>query len=75
MKSTVEINELKALDQSALAEKLSDSEEELMKLRFKHSSAQLDQTSRLKLIRRRIARIKARQNELRREDHKSAAEA
>lgn len=46
------------MDEDALSSRVNELEEELMNLRFKHGSAQLEQTAQLKKLRRRIARIK-----------------
>jgi large subunit ribosomal protein L29 len=50
--------ELRGLDAGKLAEKLSQSEEELFKLRFQHATAQLEKTHRLRELKKDIARIK-----------------
>ena len=49
--------ELRALDAEALEEKLRDAKEELFNLRFQNATGQLDNTARLKTVRREIARI------------------
>ena len=49
--------ELRALDPEALEEKLRDAKEELFNLRFQNATGQLDNTARLKTVRREIARI------------------
>ena len=58
--------ELRELDETKLAEKLSQSEEELFKLRFQHATAQLEKTHRLRDVRKDIARILTVQNEQKR---------
>jgi len=50
--------ELRELDEAKLAEKLSQSQEELFKLRFQHATAQLEKTHRLKELKKDIARVK-----------------
>jgi large subunit ribosomal protein L29 len=49
--------EIRKLSFEELQTKLSDSREELMKLRFQQVSGQLTDTSRLRLLRRDIARM------------------
>jgi len=49
--------EIRKLSVEEIAAKLSDSREELMKLRFQQVSGQLTDTSRLRLMRRDIARL------------------
>lgn len=63
MKSTTELQELRGLDAEALQKRLEDTEEELMKLRFKHASTQLEQTASLGNLRKLIARIHTVQTE------------
>ena len=50
--------ELRELDAAKLAEKLSQSEEELFKLRFQHATSQLEKTHRLRELKKDIARVK-----------------
>jgi large subunit ribosomal protein L29 len=50
-------SEIRALSIGELNSKLSDSREELMKLRFQQVTGQLTDTSRLRILRREIARI------------------
>ena len=50
-------DEIRKLSLEELQAKLSDSREELMKLRFQQVSGQLTDTSRLRLMRRDIARM------------------
>ncbi|HML54376.1 MAG TPA: 50S ribosomal protein L29 [Solidesulfovibrio magneticus] len=54
--------ELRDLDIEALGKKLSESREELFKLRFQHATAQLEKTHRLREVRKDIARIMTVQN-------------
>ena len=49
--------ELRALPADALDEKLKDAKEELFNLRFQNATGQLDNTARLRSVRREIARI------------------
>lgn len=49
--------ELRELDASELAEKLDETKEELFNLRFQMATNQLDNTSRLRELRREVARI------------------
>ena len=50
--------ELRDLDLDKLTEKLSQTEEELFKLRFQHATSQLEKTHRLPELRKDIARVK-----------------
>jgi large subunit ribosomal protein L29 len=56
MKS-VKPSKLRDLQPGELETKLTDSREELMKLRFQAVSGQLTDTSRLRILRREIARM------------------
>lgn len=58
MKSRDENKQLRELDADGLQTRLADTEKELMNLHFKAASNQLQQTSQLTALRRRIARIK-----------------
>jgi large subunit ribosomal protein L29 len=49
--------ELRELDATELVEKLDEAKEELFNLRFQLATNQLDNTSRLRQVRREIARI------------------
>jgi large subunit ribosomal protein L29 len=53
----MKVNELKTLDEKALVEKLAEFRKELFNLRFQHSTAQLEQTHKLKEVKKTIARI------------------
>ncbi|WP_243367994.1 50S ribosomal protein L29 [Fundidesulfovibrio soli] len=53
----MQAKELRGLDDAQLAEKLSQSQEELFKLRFQHATAQLEKTHRLNELKKDIARI------------------
>ena len=48
---------VRALDAAALADKLDEAKEELFNLRFQMATNQLDNTSRLRHVRREVARI------------------
>ena len=56
MKS-VKANELRNLKSGEIETKLTDAREELMKLRFQQVTGQLTDTSRLRILRREIARM------------------
>jgi large subunit ribosomal protein L29 len=56
MKST-KASKLRDLQQGEIETKLTDSREELMKLRFQAVTGQLTDTSRLRILRREIARM------------------
>ena len=56
MKS-VKTSELRNLQSGEIETKLSDAREELMKLRFQQVTGQLTDTSRLRILRREIARM------------------
>ena len=45
------------MDAEALEDKLKEAKEELFNLRFQNATGQLDNTARLKTVRREIARI------------------
>jgi large subunit ribosomal protein L29 len=49
--------ELRALDAETLEDKLKEAKEELFNLRFQNATGQLDNSARLKAVRREIARI------------------
>jgi large subunit ribosomal protein L29 len=56
MKS-VKTSELRNLNSGEMETKLADAREELMKLRFQQVTGQLTDTSRLRILRREIARM------------------
>ena len=56
MKS-VKTSELRDLKSGEMETKLADAREELMKLRFQQVTGQLTDTSRLRILRREIARM------------------
>ncbi len=51
--------ELKELTVEELQKKKKDLKEEIFNLRFQHSTGQLENTSRMKLVKKDIARIEA----------------
>ena len=57
MKRKEKITEYRSMNSDALREKISGLQEEMMNLRFRHASGQLEQTSQLRNLRREIARI------------------
>ena len=65
MKKKDYLTELKGLSAEALQEKISDLQEELMNLRFKHASGQLEKSSELASLRKKIAQAKTIINETR----------
>ena len=56
MKS-VKTSELRNMNSGEIETKLTDAQEELMKLRFQQVTGQLTDTSRLRILRREIARM------------------
>ena len=58
MKSKKYLEELIARDVQALNEELVSAKKELFNLRFQNATNQLDNTARIKEVRRNIARIK-----------------
>ena len=50
-------SEIRALGPDEIKSRLSDTREELMKLRFQQVTGQLTDTSRLRIVRRDIARL------------------
>jgi len=63
MKRQDDLKEIRELDHAGRIERLVGLEQELMGLRFKHASSQLEQTSQLRVIRKRISRVKTIINE------------
>jgi len=53
----MQAKELKELNKAKLDEKLAQSRQELFNLRFQHATAQLENTQRMKQVKRDIARI------------------
>jgi large subunit ribosomal protein L29 len=58
--------DLKELTKEELLKKKKDTKEELFNLRFQHSTGQLENTARLKLLKKDVARVESvlRQKEL-----------
>jgi len=56
-------NELRAMTDAELQQKLQDAYQELFNLRFRQATKQLDNTSRIRVVRKDIARIKTVLNE------------
>ena len=57
MKINKYVEDLKAKSAAELAQELVDAKKELFNLRFQNATNQLDNTSRIKEVRRNIARI------------------
>ena len=57
MKTSAYLEELKASDVADLQAKLVDAKKELFNLRFQNATNQLDNTARIKEVRKNIARI------------------
>lgn len=57
MKEKDELRELRNLEADELEKRSRDTRHELMNLRFRKASGQLEQTTQLNMLRRRIARI------------------
>ncbi|MFN3742638.1 MAG: 50S ribosomal protein L29 [Anaerolineales bacterium] len=53
----MKLEEIRKMSIEEIRAKLADTREELMKFRFQHSLGQLTDTSRLRLLRRDIARL------------------
>ena len=58
MKSATYVEDLKAKSVAELSEELVSAKKELFNLRFQNATNQLDNTSRIKEVRKNIARIK-----------------
>ena len=74
MKS-VKTSELRNLKSGEIETKLSDAREELMKLRFQQVTGQLTDTSRLRILRREIARMQTILGEQSKAEAKTEGEA
>jgi large subunit ribosomal protein L29 len=59
----MKVKEIREMQVEQLRSKLSDSREELMKLRFQQVTGQLTDSSRLRILRRDIARMETILNE------------
>ena len=66
--------ELRELDDDELRKKEKDLREELFNLRFQHATGQLENTQRMKLVKREIARVLTilRERELKKEQKRDA---
>lgn len=58
MKRKEQLKEVRGMEAAELREKESALREELMKLRFRGSSGQLEQTAQLSAVRKQIARVR-----------------
>ncbi|OPZ75277.1 MAG: 50S ribosomal protein L29 [Firmicutes bacterium ADurb.Bin456] len=54
----MKVSELREMTDAELNKKLSDSKDELFKLRFQMATGQLDNPTKLQEVRRKIARVK-----------------
>ncbi len=63
MKSRETLKELRSLSAKELEGKILSTEEELLKLRFRHASRQLEQTAQLRELKRNVARMRTVLNE------------
>jgi large subunit ribosomal protein L29 len=54
----MKVSELRDMTDAELNKKLSDSKDELFKLRFQMATGQLDNPTKLQEVRRKIARVK-----------------
>ena len=57
MKTNKYVEDLKKKSDAELAQELTDAKKELFNLRFQNATNQLDNTARIKAVRRSIARI------------------
>ena len=57
MKTSTYVDDLKAKSEAELKEEMVSAKKELFNLRFQNATNQLDNTSRIKEVRRNIARI------------------
>lgn len=55
----MKIEEIRAMSAEQIRSKISDTREEVMKLRFQQVTGQLTDTSRLRILRREIARMES----------------
>ncbi|AYE37565.1 MULTISPECIES: 50S ribosomal protein L29 [Bacillota] len=56
-------NEIKELTAAQLQDKVKEYKEELFNLRFQQATGQLENTARLKAVRKNIARLRTAQNQ------------
>ena len=61
------LKELRELSTEEIVKAIHSSEEELMKLRFRHAAGQLEQTAQMTTIRRQVAQARTVLNEKQRE--------
>ena len=61
------MEELKNMDGGGLQQRLEQLREEQFKLRFQHATGQLENTARMRKVRRDIARVKTVMNEKRKQ--------
>lgn len=54
----ISAKDLRAMTDAELNQKLREAYQELFNLRFRHAAKQLDNTSRIRIVRRDIARIR-----------------
>lgn len=54
----IPVKDLRAMTETELNQKLQEGYQELMNLRFRHATKQVENTSRMRVIKRDIARIK-----------------
>lgn len=54
----MKVQEIRELDNAALLDKVEELKKELFGLRFQHATGQLENTARLREVRKSIARIK-----------------
>jgi large subunit ribosomal protein L29 len=66
-------SELRELADEVLEQRLAEAKEELFNLRFQHATGQLDNTTRLGVLKRDIARIHTLQREREIEAHEALA--
>jgi len=55
--------EIRAFTDAELQERIDDAKEEMFNLRFQRASGQLENTSRVRVVRREVARLKTIQRE------------
>ncbi len=65
MKTKTEVKELRELSKDALLERIRSVEEEMMNMRFRNASGQLENPAHLGVLRKNIARMKTLLNEKR----------
>ena len=56
---TIKVSEIKNLDQKELQQRLVEAEEELENLQFQLASHQLDNTAKVKIARRDVAKLRS----------------